>query len=63
MANQLTGRIRYRSETKWGRKILVLQVEENAESDDYAGGYVHTFRYTHWRDATVEDLPVQEPHA
>ena len=57
MSDNLTGSTRYRiHKPLMGKPLLVLQVEEAMEVDDYAGGYVHTSRYRRWRDAKMEDI-------
>lgn len=58
----LTGRTRYRIQTRWFRKpLLVLQVEVHTEgvTYDHSNPYDYDGRpYVHdaYRDATVEDL-------
>lgn len=53
---KLTGNTRYRSERKWGKERLILQVEEAGTHYDYCSGFVDSWKYTSWRDATTEDL-------
>ena len=57
---KLTGKRRFRSERKWGRERLILQVEETGRDYDYAGGYVHGVDFTRWRDARTEDLTASD---
>ena len=52
----LTGRMRYRIETRWFRPpLVVLQVEEVCEWRDIHEPFYKT-DVTRWRDATVGDI-------
>lgn len=56
-----TGRKRYRVEKPFLRKPrLVLQIEETGRETEFCGGYIGHYTVTEWRDATVEDLLVEE---
>ena len=63
---RLTGKIRYRTQRRWTKILLVLQVEVEEAShtvevgaDSYGGGreVVVPSRY-YWKDASVEDMLV-----
>lgn len=56
----LTGRRRFRSETKWGRERLILQVEFKYTRADYCGSYIDCEPAVSWRDATTSDLTTEE---
>lgn len=55
-----TGRTRFRTSRSWGREFLVLQIEERYLATYYAGGVIDSEYTTRWRDAKVEDLPVDK---
>lgn len=52
----LTGRTRYRSQRRWGREELILQVEERWVETYSLGGYIDTNDHVGWRDARTSDL-------
>lgn len=55
MADELTGRKRYR--IGWRRKlILQVEVKRTHYSDPGCCGYPEERRYTEWRDATADDI-------
>jgi hypothetical protein len=57
---QLTGKTRYRVETRWFKKpLLVVQVEihrKGSEVTDSYGNWTLDFDDYIWRDAKLEDL-------
>lgn len=55
----LTGRVRHRSERRWGRERLILQVEEKALLTEYVAGQIDSEWKTYWRDAQTSDLAVE----
>lgn len=55
---ELTGARRFRSERRWGREQLVLQVQERGHRTTNLGGYIDTETTLRWRDARTTDLPV-----
>lgn len=60
MTDRLTGRQRLRVQARLcGRPLLVLQVEvERIGAPRYPKAPVGTYTHLVWRDAAVEDLPV-----
>lgn len=61
MAIHLTGRIRYRVQTRmFDPALVVLQVEYEGTDMQYSGGSVDSVDVKGWRDATVEDLTEKE---
>jgi len=62
IAYQLTGKTRYRVETRWFKKpLLVVQVElhrKGSEITDSHGNWSMEFDDYIWRDARLEDLKI-----
>lgn len=55
-----TGRRRHRSERRWGRERLILQVEVRGIETTWSGGMIDSQHVNCWRDATTADLTVRE---
>jgi len=53
----LTGNTRYRSARRWGREILILQVEEVGSEMVHFGAFIERCGFRRWRDAKTTDLP------
>lgn len=53
-----TGKKRHREEKRWGRSLLVLQLEERGLESRYIGGYIDSEWRTRWRDANISDLTI-----
>lgn len=51
-----TGRSRYRSQHRWGKEQLVLQVEVSGMVTELLGPHPDTETKTWWRDADSTDL-------
>lgn len=51
-----TGRWRHRSERRWGRERLILQIEERFLHTFYGSGMIDSDWATRWRDAETSDL-------
>lgn len=54
--SELTGRTRHRSQRRWGREELVLQVEEGGSEMALIGPYPERMYFTRWRDALSTDF-------
>lgn len=55
-----TVRMRYRVETRWLRKpLVVLQIEERHTSKPH---FAPEYTFLIWRDATVGDITIGEQH-
>lgn len=63
--SRLTGRTRHRSVSKWGRELLVLQVEEAGWESQYQfqTGYYVDVEFKKWRDAATTDISIAEQEA
>lgn len=53
---ELTGKVRLRSERRWGRERLIVQVQERYLRSDNYGGFIDSSVETRWRDAGTEDV-------
>lgn len=57
---KLTGRTRHRSERRWGKERLILQVECKYTETSHCGGFIDCHPAIGWRDAKTEDLTIIE---
>jgi hypothetical protein len=53
-----TGRTRHRSQRRWGREELVLQIEWRGIHTYSIGGFIDSEWIDFWRDATSADMTI-----